>query len=44
MTEKTDENVRQNEAEEKPKWSKTVEERIADGEIDPAYFFEGGKK
>lgn len=25
-----------------PNWSKTVEERIADGEIDPEYFFEGG--
>ena len=24
-------------------WSKTIDERIADGEIDPAYFFEGGQ-
>jgi hypothetical protein len=27
-----------------PYWSKTIEQRIADGEIDPAYFFEGGTK
>lgn len=26
-----------------PSWTKTIDERIADGEIDPAYFFEGGK-
>lgn len=28
----------------KPDWSKSVEERIRDGEVDPAYFFEGGTK
>lgn len=26
-----------------PSWTKTIDERIADGEIDPAYFFEGGQ-
>lgn len=30
--------------EKRPFWSKTIEQRIADGEIDPAYFFERGTK
>ena len=29
---------------DRPNWSKTIDQRITDGEIDPEYFFEGGGK